>query len=314
MKTILCAAAALLTLSVTNVQASTASLLAFGDSLVDSGNARLLTLAGGGTWNADVYPKGQFTNGNTWATQLGLAPSLTGGTNYAYGGARAVRNDDPIPDLMNQIRAFRRSGVEVDDKTTAAIWVGGNDFLALPDGASERRVTRVVSRVVRKISRGVARLNRLGVSNVVVLGLPDFGLLPENAGDPVAAGQASVLTQIYNGALQAAMTQLNAGSPTTDVRYFDVNGLFQEVLAQVPADLISVPCLADLAGCASNPRDYVLYDNIHPSAWVHTALANALSAEIGIEVTPVPLPATAPLLLAGLGGTVLILRRRRSRA
>ena len=83
-----------LTLVVSSQAASLyTSLYAFGDSLTDSGNVFLAT---GGTQPANPlnFP-GRFGNGPTWAEKLAtdhlglpaITTSLTGGTNYAWGGA-----------------------------------------------------------------------------------------------------------------------------------------------------------------------------------------------------------------------------------
>ncbi len=297
--------------------ASTAHIVAFGDSLVDGGNIATATEAQGGEFDRTIYPSGQFTNGDTWATQLGLTPSLQGGTNFAYGGARAAQNDDDIPDLYSQAFSFARSGIEVDENTVGTIWIGGNDFLALEDDATDEDVGNLITTVVSKIATTVQGLHEfVGIQRFVVLGLPDFGLLPANAGDPVASAQATGLTTAYNAALSSTLAGLDTALPTADIDFFDVEGFFGEIITSVPPELVSVPCLADPAGCAADPFDYALYDPIHPSAWVHSALADAIGAEIGADVSvpEIPLPASAPLLLAGLGGLGLWARRRKSQA
>lgn len=314
MKTVLAAAAALFMVSALNVQASTASFLAFGDSLVDSGNRKIVTEATGADWPDNIYPGGNFTNGASWATQLGLTPSLAGGTNFAYGGARTIQNDDPWPELLKQIRTFRQSGVQVGANTKAAIWVGGNDFLALGADATPSDVARTINRVVFKIAKGVSKLYESGVGTVLVLGLPDLGILPQFSGNAASSAQASFISQNFNAALSGTLSALNAGLPGSDVRYFDTPGFFADIIAGLPPELVSVPCLADLAGCAANPTNYAIYDDTHPSGWVHTLLAQAIAEELELTVSEVPLPATAPLLLAALGGLGLWVRRRKSHA
>jgi phospholipase/lecithinase/hemolysin len=319
MKTILAAAATFIAFSATISQAST-TVLAFGDSLVDGGNAQIATVAGGGSWNTSVYPNGQFTNGNAWATQIGLLPSFAGGTNYGFGGARAVTNNDGIPDLLTQIGGFLSSGVPVAAGTAAAIWAGGNDFLALAPDASAKESVRTIKNVVKSIASGVKLLAKSGVSDILVLGLPDFGLLPGVAADPLASAKSSVVTGLYNATLDAVLTRLDRRY-AANVSYFDTNSLFQQVIAGVPAPLVSVPCLAQPVDCAANPTNYVFYDTVHPTEWVHTVLASAIAGQLGLsapsqngQIGAVPLPATAPLIVFGLGGLALWSRRRRSPA
>jgi phospholipase/lecithinase/hemolysin len=52
-------------------------LLWFGDSLSDPGNA--FAASGGTTPDPTFYPDGQYTNGDTWAVQLGA--DLASGAN-----------------------------------------------------------------------------------------------------------------------------------------------------------------------------------------------------------------------------------------
>jgi|HubBroStandDraft_2_1064218.scaffolds.fasta_scaffold407822_1 phospholipase/lecithinase/hemolysin len=85
----------------------------FGDSLSDMGNVYLATA---GVEPASPYVGGQFSNGPVWvqdlAARLGLpalTPSLTGGNDYAFGGATtgsASTNNSDVLNLEQQVGLF----------------------------------------------------------------------------------------------------------------------------------------------------------------------------------------------------------------
>ncbi len=104
-------------------------VIAFGDSVTDSGNS--FSLSAGVFPPSPPYFDGRWSNGPLWldmvSEQLGLGlsvPSLRGGTNYAYGGARSglgetVTNcsdmgltmcfDVSVPNSGTQITRFLRT-------------------------------------------------------------------------------------------------------------------------------------------------------------------------------------------------------------
>lgn len=103
-------------------------LIVFGDSLSDSGNNALAfdntTTAPGATRTAlpipsptfvptFPYPSARYSNGPVWieqvASSLGLSatPSLAGGTNYAFGGARSGQSGSAFPpSLRDQAETY----------------------------------------------------------------------------------------------------------------------------------------------------------------------------------------------------------------
>lgn len=283
-------------------------LVVFGDSLSDSGNIAALQ---GDSFPSSVYPQGQFTNGSTWATKLGLTPSLSGGTNYAYGGARAIKNRDGIADLKKQTRQYLKSGGPGADRTLAVIWAGGNDFRDLSPAIDALGLQSFVANVATSVAESVVKLYRGGVREFVLFGLPDFGALPQYSGNPLASGQASFVTGLLNTALGGTVASLNQELAGAKVDFFDVNGIFQNVLASVPDATRQARCLDAIADCMANPTDYVFYDDIHPTDWVHEKLAEKFDRQV---LNPVPLPAGAALLLTGFAGIALWGKRRKSLA
>src|SRR4051812_8065002 len=99
------------------------NLYVFGDSYCDVGN--LFTATGGAVPSAPYY-NGRFSNGLIWvdhvARLLGvpLTPSLSGGTDYAFGGAwvtasQRVGRGAFIPSVPQQVELYlRRHGGKAD--------------------------------------------------------------------------------------------------------------------------------------------------------------------------------------------------------
>ena len=112
------------------------SLTVFGDSLVDAGNIRKLGL---GANPSQGYDQGRFTNGPDYTDLLSQAlygsptlASLNGGTNFAFGGARAT-STSPVPDLAEQLalyQSYLAAGHSVDSSGLYVLNFGGNDVFA----------------------------------------------------------------------------------------------------------------------------------------------------------------------------------------
>ncbi|MDA8585976.1 VPLPA-CTERM sorting domain-containing protein [Rhodobacteraceae bacterium] len=283
------------------------SIYVFGDSLSDSGN--LAIIAPQAVPNPP-YPDGQFTNGDTWATQLGLTPSLTGGTNFAFGGARANDNGDFIPDLQAQIGSATSTIDAFSGNALAVIWAGGNDFLDFSKitAPTDSDLSNLISGIATTIGQGVQSLASAGVSEVAVFGLPDFAALPQFAGDPADAAGASFVSGLLNGALVGTTSALDGALADTDVSFFDLDAVLQSVLPDLPEATQQASCFDGIAIC-TNPEDFLFFDNIHPVEGVHTILAGEFSDQV---LQPVPLPAGATLLLTGLVGFGVWGRRRKS--
>ena len=105
----------LMSASLSNLtNAAYSQLISFGDSLSDRGNVFLAT---SGASPAAPYDNGQFSNGDVWtarvASALGVtsAASLSGGTNYAYGGARTFTGGGglaPMSAMQPQVVCTKR--------------------------------------------------------------------------------------------------------------------------------------------------------------------------------------------------------------
>ncbi len=109
-------------------------VIVFGDSLSDNGNlSQVIPPAG-------LTPPLRFTtNPGTVAIEnvanaLGapISPSLSGGTDFAWGGAGVLTNSPgtpaAVPTLTAQVNAYLASGSTVNSNALYAIWGGANDI------------------------------------------------------------------------------------------------------------------------------------------------------------------------------------------
>jgi phospholipase/lecithinase/hemolysin len=305
-------------------------LLVFGDSLSDGGNIAAAT--GGITPVPLFYPNGQFTNGDTWATTLGAAPSLStfGGTNFAFGGATAATsgpNQDgfDIPDFADQRALYQAaidgSALSLGDNPLATIWFGGNDLRVLldPENAALDPVA-VISNVITQIVVGVNDLATTGLSEFLVFGLPDLGLIPSVVNSPEASFGATFLSSTFNQNLAATLESLYGNDLTPNVQFFDTQGFLAELLedtdklgitnltdACIVADNEETVDVNEFFFCGPDQDSYAFFDGLHPTQKIHLALANAVTD----FVTPVPLPGGLSLALGGLVVLGGLARRRK---
>jgi phospholipase/lecithinase/hemolysin len=211
----------------------------FGDSLVDNGNVLAATLQTGTPLPPPgAYCQGRFSNGPVafefaWALLQGLPldpacpvppvpgglqPILFGGAgpavNFAFGGASTgLFNPAPggmtVPGLKGQVAFFQLAlgGRPPSPQALYAILAGANDYLSLTR-IKPSQEERIVEGVVGNIADSIRQLHRLGARAVIVVNLPDLGLSPLSAPDPVRRVALSRLAAQHNRQLAAALARL----------------------------------------------------------------------------------------------------------
>lgn len=282
------------------------SFFVFGDSLSDNGN--LFAATGGNVPASPPYFDGRFSDGPVW--NEGILQDFTAAgevsANFAFGGATAVTNGDPIPDLSLQLGIFGASVPKeaLGDRPLASLWFGANDILDAIAGNLD--AVQAAKAAADAIGAGVRVLAGLGITDFAIWNLPEIGLTPRyQLFQTGSAGLASEASKAFNAQLDIVLAGLRddddlqaAGINVNEVNTY---GLFRDVL-KTPAAFgfldTTTPCI--LLGGAS--CDGLLYfDDIHPTAAAHAVLADTFAAAI-------PLPASGVLLAFGLG--LLALRRR----
>ncbi|MEP3227503.1 MAG: SGNH/GDSL hydrolase family protein [Parasphingorhabdus sp.] len=282
------------------------SLTVFGDSLVDAGN--IFAATGGAIPSAaDGYFNGRFTNGYDYTDLLSIelfgAPtvaSLQGGTNFAFGGARASNTNDIVPDLGEQLglyTGFLAAGNEVDSNGLYILNFGGNDIFNAP--ADPAAADMFIRQAAQDYAAGVQFLNDLGVRNVLLTGFPVAG--------PLGFGAEAYLTQ--------ELAALNLATDTSFFRYsyFD---FFDQVLTDpdslgLPAQRLDITCQAAGPEAIANGCDGIFsFDGIHFSAPIHEALYRDINSQFNLTAA-VPEPETWAMMIFGFFMTGSAIRRRK---
>jgi phospholipase/lecithinase/hemolysin len=304
------------------------SLYVFGDSLADNGNDFLLLKALGFDPAAPpsesphrTYFAGRFSNGpigveylwqllsgNAPGSANGLKPFLgapqlgpKGAVDFAFGGSGTPFLDQTpggqwVPGLKGQVELFRTAlgGRKPSKRALYVVSTGANDYR---DDAFNQPMQP--QDVVRNISDSVAALYQLGARDVMVVNLPDLGLVPANAGNP---GPASFLTAVHNAVLAGAMAELAASLPNLHLIQIDMIHVFTtlppgmnqtipalEVLFPAgslpppyPPDFHMSACLfIDPATCLDAPTfdvgaQFLFWDIVHPTTAAHRVFGDYL--------------------------------------
>jgi phospholipase/lecithinase/hemolysin len=286
-------------------QAAFTELVVFGDSMSDAGN----DLAVFGV-PLSPYSSGRFSNGPVWVDQLatGLGvpvatASLTGGRNYAYGGAESGEGSSfihpLIPNVAPQIDAYIASGATPTATQLFVVFAGHNNFRG---GEADPSVP------VAEMVAHITELAGLGASNFLVSTLMPLGQLPESEGGPNEATLDARTVQ-FNMQLLAQLPTLRT-TLGVNIYGFDTWSVMQDMIAN-PAtygftnvtDPAYVGPLDGSGTVVPNPNQYLFWDDVHPGTVAHSYLAAAALAAV-----PEPSGIALALLAAA---SLLIVRLRR---
>ncbi len=172
--------------------AASGGLIVFGDDLSDQGNSHQVY----GYPAAPAYYAGRFSDGPNWIDDLGLllgAPaenSLSGGTNYAFGeavtgpGQGVPAAPFVAPTIVAQAESYLHAAHgRASASAQYVIFGGGIDSLAFflqteRDPLAVLELPLVTARGSANVASVARTLVRAGAKHVLILNLPDVGLLP----------------------------------------------------------------------------------------------------------------------------------------
>ncbi len=267
-------------------------VVVIGDSLSDAGN--ISTLLGSPTPLRFTTNPGTTTAENV-AASLGLpvTASLSGGTDFAFGGAGLQHNSPGtpagVPLLPQQLQMYlAASGGKADSNALYQVWGGANDIFYLTATSTNPNVLAAGAAAAAQTEVGLlGQLQASGAKYVVVYNLPDIGKTPSGmAGGAAASAGATQLALAFNGVLNAGITQLSGnGLNVIPVNTFQ---LLNEVIANPSAygftNVTTPACNGSSVQCGlagsglpysyapGTNNTYVFADGVHPTTAAHAML------------------------------------------
>lgn len=273
-----------------SAQSCYSGLVAFGDSLTDTGN--LYETFG---FPLPPYAPGRISDGDVWidgfATSLGLSSlnSASGGNNYAWANARTGPAGTVLPPLtlLDQAATYlsNMSGV-ADPDALFVLWGGANDAR---DNDTQNAAPNIAA-IINDLASA-------GANHFLVLNLPDLGQTPESLSGNAPGGTAAQITAAsisYNAALTAELATISATQTDVTIIEFDVFTLFNQVLSNPAAfgfSNVTVPCWSGgyfgFGTQCANPEEYLFWDDIHPTTAAHAVVGseafNAVSSAAPLD-------------------------------
>lgn len=271
-------------------------VVVFGDSLSDAGN---LSLSQGSPVQLRFTTNPGTTAAENVAAALGhtLTPSLTGGTDFAFGGAGVVQGLAPVPTLPQQMAMYLgATGGTADPNALYQVWGGANDVFYLTGTSTDPNVLATGTATAAQTEVGMlGQLQAAGARYVVVYNLPDLGKTPASAaGGAAAQAGGTQLAVVYNGILGSGIAQLSAnGLNVIPVNTF---ALLNEVIANPSAygfsNVTAPACNGSSVQCgpagsglpysyaAGTDQTYLFADGVHPTTAAHAMLAQYVVSEL----------------------------------
>ncbi len=298
----------------TSVASPFSQVIAFGDSLSDTGNFLALTTGLPAFFpvplpQAGDYSDGRFSNGAVAVERLadGLGVTLQ---NYAYGGAKTGTGGQlPGTGLQSQVGLFasRLGGAAADPNALYFVWGGANDLRDITPTTFGSTITNTINNL-----KGIVdSLYQRGARNFLLPNLPDIGLTPEaRSGGPAAMAGATFASETFNNGLASAYSALAGSLVDEHFTYFDVMSAQRALTAGAPDNgfsNVSEACFTGYVGVAgtqcAGASGYLYWDKIHPTAATHAVLGAQMLAAV-------PEPQTMLMMAAGLLLLLGVARRR----
>jgi phospholipase/lecithinase/hemolysin len=248
----------------------------FGDSNVDNGNVFIAT--GGTIPPSPPYDMGRFSNGLLWvevmADELGLpnpAPSLAGGTNYAWGGATTGPGLSPFgtPNL----------GMQIDSFLAAERLFHGDELIVLQAGNNDLNIALLPSFtayepevIANNFKDHIKELAKAGGRHFLVLNVGASYRQPSLIGTPDEDRFRHEFRSL-NRLLKKTLKKLAKKLGVT-IAMFDYHSLTEEIFAD-PASYGLMNIKDAFLSVGGDPDQFFWWDDFHLSRVTHAIVGEA---------------------------------------
>jgi phospholipase/lecithinase/hemolysin len=259
---------------------------------------------------------------------LQIIPGVPGGTDFAIGGSVSgpsgynVGPQTLATDLNSQLLSFESEVPAPPSNALYTVWSGSNDLLNLltdpnfltiySSGTAATDVTESVDNVVAM----VGSLAAYGANSILVLNVPNLGVVPEvTVLGPAIAQDATMLSQSFDEQLAADLATESFGTATITLE--DTFSLIDGAIADPGAygltnvtDPVYTGSFTQNNGTivSTNPAvqdSYLFFDSLHPTETGQMLIASQAEAllaascfcagtMIGTEAGPKPVEALQP--------------------
>ncbi|WP_292050991.1 MULTISPECIES: autotransporter domain-containing protein [unclassified Brevundimonas] len=260
-------------------------LVVFGDSLSDNGN--LYGATNGAQPASPPYWQGRFSDGRTFAEQLGFTAAnfngpVTGSINLAFGGARTDSQAAPLG-MQLQLASYVSRGGRFGAGDLVSVLGGANNiFQGLPVAGASANPTGTIAVTSRSaasdISGLVGAVAQAGAGTIVVTNLPRLSVTPQFRGT-AAAPLADFAVTTFNTALYNNLASVASSNPGANIIQVDLFTAGDALSANPEAFGIrnaTQACFNGVTVC-SNPGEYFYFDGVHPTTKGHSIIASMVN-------------------------------------
>jgi phospholipase/lecithinase/hemolysin len=224
--------------------------------------------------------------------------------NFAYGGSQIRQGDEVVPDLDGQTDAFKDAvDNHADPNALYMVTIGGNDVRSLaPAGSNPASVAdahAALDAAADKLLHELGQLVDIGVHNLLIVGVPDVGLIPKYDADgslglnPTEQARADAATEysIYLDNLIRTQVVPALEAMGADVTYVPIAGSpYADSSGRViePGFEAILPEIAALHGLTANQlsdnllqyQNLVFFDQVHPTAQADALIGAYMYAQL----------------------------------